>query len=92
MEATYREGCAFYPNEKTEHWLSSQRLRLSPDVAFALSYDYNTPNAVICQEKMHKCAKHKPSFNDLLDYAVQERNSRKSSHSHSHMKKEFYER
>lgn len=49
LEATFREGCEFYPNEKTEHWLSSQRLQLPPDVASALSYHYNIPDTLYCQ-------------------------------------------
>lgn len=92
IDATFHSGCAFYPNEKTEHWLSSQRLQLSPDVAFALSYDYNTPNAVMCQGKMRKSGNRKPSLDDLLDDAVLERNSRRVSHSHSHIRKDYRER
>lgn len=49
LEASFRDGCEFYPNEKTEHWLSSQRLQLSPDVASALLYNYNISNDLYCQ-------------------------------------------
>ena len=55
LEATFLDGCEFYPNEKTERWLTSQGLQLPPDVTAALSYHYNIPDALYCQaESVYK--------------------------------------
>lgn len=54
IEATYNDGLQFYPNKKTRHFISSQRLQLPPDVIRALSYDHNIPHASLCQDRKSK--------------------------------------
>ena len=83
LDASFRDGCQFYPNEKTEHWLTSQRLQLPPDVVTALSYHYNIPDALFCQaENFYQRGNRGEKYHSLenqINYAKTKKKKKKSS-------------
>lgn len=93
IEASFREGCEFYPNEKTEHWLTSQGLQLPPDVTTSvLSYHYNIPDTLYCQAESLYSRKNRnngrhSSLDNQMSYAKVRASKKKKSKSSRTYKK-----